>query len=62
MDELFCDVCGKCITDSFYCGQSEIEAGNCPECGRDLCKDCAVSWDGAGYCKECSDRFLAKRL
>lgn len=46
-----CDHCGKDITHEFY-----DLGGNCTECGDDLCKDCAVSWDEDGRCKSCQEK------
>ena len=52
---LMCDRCGKDIEDDWYFGKGPVSAGNCTECGDNLCKDCAVSWDEDGRCKSCQE-------
>jgi hypothetical protein len=45
-----CDRCGK-ETD----WDVDHKAGNCINCGDDLCGFCAVSWNDKGECKRCED-------
>lgn len=52
---LTCDRCGKDIEHDWYYGEGPVCAGNCTECGDNLCKDCAGSWDEDGRCQACQN-------
>ena len=51
---LSCDKCGKDIYESFYYGKDSVNAGNCSNCGDNLCATCAVSWSEDGCCTACA--------
>ena len=54
--KLTCDRCGIDITEDWYNGQGPATAGNCTDCGDNLCKDCAKEWDDDGRCLACQEK------
>ena len=55
MKKVFCDRCDKDITKDWY--EAGNGAGNCPECGDNLCSDCAGNWVEEGdelVCCKCA--------
>ena len=53
-----CDRCNKDITVGFH-----EDGGNCPECGDDLCYDCA-GWeniDNTTMCSRCAEFVEAEK-
>lgn len=56
MSKVFhCDCCGAQIT-SAETGEWFVGAGNCTDCGDDLCGKCAGGFDDYGNCQKCRDK------
>jgi len=47
---MICDKCGKDITE-----ESADFDPDCPECGRNLCYDCAGGWENVDCGTVCAD-------